>query len=282
MHAVPTVDAHGARIPAIGLGTWPMTGADCAAAVAAALRCGYRHIDTAQMYANEEAVGDGLRDGGVARDELFLTTKIWRDNLTADRALRATEASLKRLRVDAVDLLLIHWPERALTAAQMVDALRACRDAGMTRHIGVSNFPVALMDAAMAAALRDGGAPLVANQCERHPALDQSRVIAACRRHGMAFVSYSPLGKGALLDAPVIDAIARAHRRPPGTVVLRWHVQKPGVVAIPKSQTPERIRANGAVFDFSLSDAEMKAIDSLARPDGRQIAPEWGPDWDAA
>lgn len=279
--AIPIVEANGANIPALGFGTWPMKDETCAQAVAEALRAGYRHIDTAEMYGNEAAVGEGLRASGVERHEIFVTTKIWHDHLKADDARKAAEASLKRLGLDRVDLLLIHWPDNAMTAAEMLEGLCACRKAGLTRHIGVSNFPTTLLDAALDAAQKHGER-LAANQVEHHPELDQSKLLASCRAHGLALVSYAPLGKGGLLERPEIRAVADAHGRTPGQIVLRWHIQQKGVVAIPKSQTPERIRANLAIGDFALSPEEMRALHALARPDGRKIDPDWAPTWDVA
>jgi diketogulonate reductase-like aldo/keto reductase len=272
------VRANGAEIPAIGLGTWQLRGEDCAAAVANALRAGYRHIDTAAMYGNEEAVGDGLRASGVPRETVFVTTKVWPEDLAPADLPRSAEASLKRLGLAQVDLLLIPWPNAAIPLAGTIRALCEAKRAGLTRHIGVANFTVRLLDEAVAAA----DEPIVANQCEYHPYLDQTLVRAECRKHGAAFVSYCPIGKAQVLSEPVIQAIAKAHRRTPAQVVLRWHVQQPGVAAIPKSGDPQRQRENLAVFDFTLSDEEMAAICGLARRDGRMVSPSWSPRWDEA
>lgn len=274
-----TVPANGAEIPCLGFGTWKLRGEDCEIAVAAALAAGYRHLDTAAVYDNEEAVGAGLRASGVSRDDVFVTTKVWHEHLAAGDLERSAEASLKRLGLSEVDLLLIHWPSPSRPAAETARALAEARRRGLSRHIGVSNFPETLLEEAAAAA----GEPLVANQCEYHPRLDQSRLIAACRRRGMAFTSYSPLGQGGVLDAPEIAEIAEGRGKSPGQIVLRWHVQQEGVIAIPRSGNPERIRANIDIFDFELDDGEMARIHGLARPDGRRVDPSWAPDWgDAA
>jgi diketogulonate reductase-like aldo/keto reductase len=272
----PLVRANGAAIPAIGFGTWPMRGAEAARAVASALESGYRAIDTAAMYGNEEAVGEALRGSGVPRDEVFVTTKVWYTDLQPGALQRSAEASLKRLGLDRVDLLLIHWPSPDIPLAGSIEALCDAKRRGLARHVGVSNFPVALLDKAVALATE----PLVANQCEYHPHLDQSKVIAACRRHGLAFLSYAPIGKGEVLGEPVIRDIAARHGRTPAQVVLRWQVQQDGVAAIPKSATPKRIAENLDVFGFALSEEEMGAISGLARPDGRMVAPAWSPAWD--
>ncbi len=271
---IPTIQANGAAIPQIGLGTWQLHGEVLEAAVLAAAESGYRHFDTAPRYENEAGLGAALRRTGLAREEYFVTTKVWWTEL-AGPALRASaEASLERLGLDQVDLLLIHWPNPDIALAETVEALCAVAERGLTRHIGVANFPVALMNQAIALADR----PLVANQCEYHPRLDQSALIAACRASGLAFVSYSPIGSGQLLDAPEIAAIAAAHGKTPAQVVLRWHLQQ-GVVAIPRSSNPGRVRENIAVTDFALSDAQMAQLHALARPDGRIFNPAWVKSW---
>jgi len=272
-HFVP---ANGAAIPALGLGTWTLRAQDCQAAVQAALQAGYRHVDTAAMYENEEAVGAGIRSAGVARDQIFVTTKVWYTDIAPGDLERSAEANLRRLQLGYVDLLLIHWPNPRIPLRDSMQALCNAKRRGLTRHIGVSNFPANLVD--QAAALADE--PLVTNQCEYHPFLDQTPVRQACTRHGLAFTSYCPLGKGDVLKAPVIRAIAEAHGKTPAQVVLRWHVQQPGVIAVPKSGNPQRIVENFDIFDFALSEDEMSRISGLARPDGRMVSPSWAPEWD--
>lgn len=274
----PLIHANGAAIPVIGLGTWAARGEECARAVAAALHAGYRHIDTASMYGNEEAVGEGLRAGGVKRDHVFVTTKVWYEDLRQGALQRSAEGSLKRLGIGEMDLLLIHWPNAAIPLKESIAALCEAKARGLARHIGVANFTVALLDEAM----RLASESLVANQCEYHPRLDQSAILAACRAYGLAFTAYSPLGRGDLLREPAIVAIAQRHGRSAAQIVLRWQVQQPGVAAIPKSSHPERIAENLAVFDFELAAAEMDAIFALARPDGRLIDPGWAPRWDGS
>ncbi len=269
------VHANGASIPAIGLGTWAARGDECAQAVAAALRAGYRHIDTASMYGNEEAVGEGLRASGIPLAEVFVATKVWWEELRDGALQRSAEASLKRLGLHQVDLLLIHWPNRDVPLRESMAALCATRRRGMARHIGVSNFSVGLLDEATALA----DEPLVVNQCEYHPCLDQSKVLAACKRLGLAFTSYSPLGRGDVLKEPTVRSIAARHGKTAAQIVLRWHVQQPGVIAIPKSADPARIAENIAIFDFALTTDDMNAIFALARPDGRLISPAQAPVW---
>ena len=275
--ALPVVEAHGARIPRIGLGTWRSTHDEGVQAVRAALAAGYRHIDTAARYENEEAVGQALAASGVPRDEVFVTTKVWHTELRAADFRRAAQASIARLGLDHVDLLLVHWPNPEVPLEETIGALCDAQQSGLTRHIGVSNFPVALLDRAVALA----SVPLVANQCEYHPYLDQTKVLAACRRHGMALIAHTPLGSGKLLADPVIAEIAREHGRKPAQIILRWLMQQPGVAAVPKSSNPVRIAENLAVFDFQLDAGEMARIGALARADGRVSQAAWHPEWDA-
>jgi len=273
------VVANGARIPAIGLGTWTLRGAECTRIVEAALAVGYRHVDTAIMYDNEEAVGQGLRASTVPRAEIFLTSKIWYTDIGAGKLQRAAEASLKRLGVDYLDLLLIHWPNPATPVAESIGALNEVRSAGLARNIGVANFTLPLI----AEATRLSQAPLVSNQVEYHPYLDQSKVLAACRAAGMALTSYCPLYRGGpMFLEPAVVAAAEAHGRTPAQVVLRWHVQQDGVVAIPRTTRTERLRENIDVFDFALSEEEMAAISRLRVANKRICDYDFSPKWDAA
>ncbi|MFI5012940.1 MAG: aldo/keto reductase [Hyphomicrobiales bacterium] len=274
---VPSVRADGASIPSLGFGTWAARGSECAQAVAWALESGYRHIDTAAVYANEEAVGEGMRASPVPRADIFLTTKVGTDDVDEGKLQRSAEASLKRLRVDQVDLLLIHWPNPRIPLKRSIGALCDAKRRGLARHIGVSNFPVALLTDAVGLASE----PIVANQCEYHPRLDQSRLIEACRENDVAFTSYCPLGRGGDIFAePKVAAIAGRHGKTPAQVLLRWQVQQPGVVAIPKSANRRRIAENIAIFDFALTDAEMRTLAALAVPNGRLVSPSWAPRWD--
>ncbi len=276
MMLAPLVHAKGFAIPAIGLGTFRAEGETCAEAVQWAIDAGYRHIDTAAMYGNEQFVGEGIRASTIKRAELFVTTKVWWTDI-ADGLLQASaEASLRRLDLDHVDLLLIHWPNENVPQRSSIDALCKVKRAGLAKAIGVSNYNVAMLDEAVSLATE----PLSVLQCEYHPMLDQSKLRAAAARHGMVWTSYCPLGKGVGLEQGIIQDLARKYGRSPAQIVLRWQVQQPGTVAIPKSVTPSRIRENLAVFDFSLADDEMQAISRLARPDGRIISPSFAPAWD--
>ncbi|MBO6719522.1 MAG: aldo/keto reductase [Rhizobiaceae bacterium] len=271
------ITANGANIPAIGLGTWTLKGTACADLVQAAIDCGYRHIDTAAMYENEEAVGRGIARAGIPRDELFVTTKVWWTDLSAAALRRSAEQSLDRLGLDQVDLLLIHWPSKTVPLQESIEALNGARDDGLTRNIGVSNFPTALLAEANSISRH----PLAANQVEYHPKLEQKKVLGACREVGMAMVSYCPLGRGLdiMREVPVADA-ALKHGRTPGQIILRWHVQQEGVAAIPRTTRRERLAENLDVFDFALTNDEMAAISALGSAKSRICDFGFGPDWD--
>jgi diketogulonate reductase-like aldo/keto reductase len=277
MTTIHDVRAGGASIPCLGFGTWAARGDECAQAVTWALESGYRHIDTAAVYANEEAVGEGIRASRVPRGDIFLTTKVGPDDIDEGKLERSAEASLRRLGLDHVDLLLIHWPSPKIPLKRSMAALGKARRDGLTRHIGVSNFTPSLV--AEAVALSEE--PVVTNQCEYHPRLDQSQVIAACRDKRVSFTSYCPLGRaGDILSEPRVTTIAKRHGKTPAQVLLRWQVQQPGVIAIPKSAHRERIAENIAIFDFSLDEEEMRALFALATPGGRIVSPSWAPAWD--
>lgn len=271
-----TVDVKGAKIPVLGFGTWPMRGDECRRAVLTGLEVGYRHVDTAQDYENEREVGDAIRASGIPRDDIFLTTKVRPDWQGRERLEPSLEESLEKLGVDVVDLALIHWPYSTIPIEEGVLALCEAKRKGLARHIGVSNFTVAFLDRAMAVATE----PLVTNQIEYHPFLDQSKVIPALRRYGMALTAYSPVARGEVALDPTIQAIGKVHGKTAGQVALRWLIQQERTIAIPKASRPERIRENFDIFDFSLSDAEMASLTTLTSRnlrlvDDEGIAPVW-------
>jgi 2,5-diketo-D-gluconate reductase B len=270
-------EANGARIPLVGLGTWELRGQTCAHIVEQALRVGYRHVDTAEMYQNEAEVGEGLRASGVNRDEVFVVTKIWPSHFEPRALEAAAKGSLSKLRLSEVDLLLLHWPNPEVPLADTLGALCKLKRAGLTRHIGVANFTVALIEEAV----RLASEPLVCNQVEMHPYLDQSKVLAACRAHGMAVVAYSPIACGNAAKDTVLARIGKAHGKTAAQVCLRWLVQQ-GVGAIPRTSKVERLAENIAVFDFELTADEMREIAALADRDGRLVdyAYSGSPKWD--
>jgi len=274
---IPLLEANGARIPAIGLGTWELRGMTCSRSVGAALRLGYRHIDTAEMYDNEREVGEGLRASGIDRRELFVTTKVWPSHFAPRELERAAKASLARLQLAQVDLLLLHWPNPQIPLSETLDALCKIKRMGLARHIGVSNFTVALVEQAVKLVTE----PLVCNQIEMHPLIDQSKVAAACRRHGMAVIAYSPIARGNAAKEKVLGRIGKAHGKSAAQVSLRFLVQQ-GVAVIPRTSHVERLAENLAIFDFELSAAAMKDVGGLAHPGGRIVdyAYSGSPQWD--
>jgi diketogulonate reductase-like aldo/keto reductase len=269
------VEANGARIPALGMGTMTLKGDICVNAVSAALKLGYRHLDTAERYGNETEVGEGLRASGIDRNEVFVTTKVYWDKLAPGDFEKSFDDSLQKLKLPAVDLLLIHWPSKTVPLADTIPLLcRAKRD-GRAKHIGIANFTLPLIEEAVRLATE----PLVTNQIEVHPYLDQSKVIAACAKHGISITAYCPLARGKVPGDAVLAGIGQRHRKTASQVALRWLVQQ-GIVVIPRSSKPERLAENMAVFDFALSDAEMAEIARLRRPDSRVVNPPHAPKWD--
>jgi diketogulonate reductase-like aldo/keto reductase len=255
-------------IPSIGYGTAPRMGGLSAEAVLSAFKTGYRHIDTGRKYGTERAVGEGVRASGIPRAEIFSTTKVSHENLRLADFARSVDESLKALDVDYIDLLLVHWPNPEIAVKEYMPALAKAKRDGLARYIGVANFTMRLLDEAVTLCPE----PLVALQAEYHPYLDQSKLLAAARRHKLAYIAYCPLARGKLLDDPVLGEVARVHGRSIAQVALRWLVQQ-GVAAIPFSSNPQRIADNFNIFDFTLSDEEMVRITALARPDGRLANP---------
>jgi len=255
----------GRSIPQIGLGVWRTPNDVAVTAVRTALEAGYRHIDTAKLYENEEGVGEGMRTSGVPREDVFLTTKVWNDDQGFDSTLRSLDESLKRLGTDYVDLYLIHWPSPFRDL--YVDTWRAlikAREEGLVRSIGVSNFDVQHLDRIIS----ETGERPVLNQIELHPRFQQKRLRDANKARGILTESWSPLGQGQLLENPVIAGIAAKHGKTPAQVIIRWHLDN-GLIVIPKSVTPSRIVQNFAVFDFTLDAEDIAAIAKLDDANGR-------------
>lgn len=269
------VEANGAKIPAIGLGTWELRGRTCARLVEQALKLGYRHIDTAQIYENEREVGEGLRGSRIRRDDVFVTTKVWTTHFAPNHLERSTKESLTKLRLSEIDLLLLHWPNPHVPLAETLGALAHVKKLGMVRHIGVSNFTVALIEEAVAACPE----PLVCDQVEYHPYLDQAKVLDACAHHGMALVAYSPVAKGHIKGDAMLGRIGHAHGKTAAQVCLRWLVQQ-NVAAIPRTSRIERLSENIDIFDFTLSPEEMGQISQMGSSKGRLTDFGFAPKWD--
>jgi 2,5-diketo-D-gluconate reductase B len=274
MSVQATVEAKGFAIPIFGLGTWALRGRDCARLVEQAIRIGYRHIDTAQMYDNEREVGEGVRASGK-RNEVMVTTKVQPSLLAPHDLERSVKESLAKLRLDHIDLLLIHWPNARVPLADTLGAMAKMKREGFVRELGVSNFTVALLDEAK----KVSPEPLVCDQIECHPFLDQHKVIAACRAQGMAVVAYSPIARGGIRGNEVLERIGKAHGKSAAQVCLRFLVQQ-GIVVIPRTSKIERLEENFALFDFRLSQAEMTEIGKLAGRNDRIVDWSWSPNWD--
>jgi 2,5-diketo-D-gluconate reductase A len=263
----------GAQIPQLGFGTWQIPGREATSAVRKAIEAGYRLIDTASAYENEEAVGEGIHSSGIPRAEIFVTTKLWNDEHGWEAALRGLDASLARLKLNFVDLYLIHWP--VPTQNKFVESWRAlirARDEGKAKSIGVSNFS----EAHLQRLFDETGIIPAVNQVELHPLFTQKPLRSFHTMRGIVTESWSPLGRGRLIDDPIVKAVAARHGRTPALIILRWHVDN-GLVVIPKSVTPKRIEENTRVFDFRLSSedlAELAKLDTNERlgPDPETFA----------
>lgn len=272
------VTAGHARIPVLGFGTFQLEGDACRDMVGHALDMGYRHVDTAQMYRNARAVGAAIAEAGVPRDEIFLTTKVWPDRYRDGDQQDSVAASLERLGLDRVDLLLLHWPSPdGVPLPETLGALNDVLERGWTRHIGIGNFTVALTREAQAAS----DAPLITNQVEYHPFLSQQPLLTELRRRSMALTAYAPLAQGRVPADDTLAAIAAEYGRSATQVGLRWLIQQPGVAAIPRSASPAHAEDNLGALDFALTDEHMARISALARSDGRVVDPSGlAPDWD--
>ena len=278
----PTITVDGHSIPQLGFGTWNLTPEVARTMVAEALRIGYRHIDTAWIYHNEAAVGDGIRDaieaGHVTRDDLWLTTKIWVAHFDREGLLNQAKESAASLGFTP-DLLLLHWPKREPSFAETLGALNEAKDQGLTRSIGLSNFPSAEFREAQTLSK----AKLITNQVEYHPYLKLSKLKAAAKDLDSSITAWSPLAQGAIADDPTLVEIGKAHGKTPGQVTLRWLIQQ-NVIAIPRTSKVHRAEENFDIFDFQLSEEEVDRVHALARPDGRlgdwiDPAFKWDEEW---
>jgi 2,5-diketo-D-gluconate reductase B len=268
-----TVSAQGAEVPKIGFGTWQISGRECTEAVRDALELGYRHIDTAAAYDNEREVARGIAESGVDREEIWLTTKVWMDDVTRDRLRASAENSLRDLGTGYVDLLLIHWPNQSVPIEESMRAMMALRERGKVRHIGVSNFTPRLLAEALERA------PVLCDQVEYHVGLGQERLLAMAEERDLVIVAYAPFAHGEIFEEPVLREIGEAHGKSPGQVALRWLIEQERVVTIPKAASHENRVANIDVFDFELTGDERARIDALPK-DRRRFDTSWAPDWD--
>jgi 2,5-diketo-D-gluconate reductase B len=273
---VPIFESTLTRMPRLGFGTWPMRGSECQAAVESAIGLGYRHIDTAEMYGNEDAVGAAIHAAGVQREEIYLTTKVWNDKPAGEQIRRAAEASLRRLRQRYMDLFLIHWPSPELDLEDALRAMARLREEGVARAVGVANFPPGLLRRAVEMAI----APLACLQVEHHVFLGQQRLLEYCRSNNIVLTSYTPMAKGEVLRDATIAGIARKHAATPVQVALAWLLAMPGVAAIPKAASPERQRENLAAATLVLGRSDIAALARLPK-NRRLINPDIAPDWEA-
>ncbi|MEM9674590.1 MAG: aldo/keto reductase [Cyclobacteriaceae bacterium] len=267
------IDINQEKIPALGLGTFNLKGEACRDSVADAISIGYRHIDTAKMYENEEAVGQGIKDASIDRDNLFVTTKIWHTDLSRSGITEGLADSLHKLQTDYVNLALIHWPSENMDLRECLDTLMELQQQGKTQLIGVSNFPAALLQEARSLA------PVICNQVEYHPYLDQSAVLNVLGEHNMMLTAYCPIAKGEVLQDEQLIVLGEKYGKSPTQITLRWLVQQENVAAIPKSGSSKHRASNFDIFDFSLTDKEMDQIHSLSRSQ-RLINPHFAPVWD--
>jgi 2,5-diketo-D-gluconate reductase B len=263
------------QMPKLGLGTWPMKGDICTAAVLHALDIGYRHIDTARMYGNEAAIGDAIAATSVKRDNFHLTTKVWSSDLAPDALRASLEGSLTDLKTDYVDLFLIHWPSATMDLPAALATMVRLQEEGLARAIGVSNFPVALMRQA----IEEIGAPIMCNQVEYHVLLNQSKILAYARAHGVTVTAYCPLARNNLGKYPAMAAIAAKHGATPEQVALRWLLDQDGVAAVPKASQPANQQANLDALKLVLDDDDRAAIAGLPK-DQRIVIPGGAPAWD--
>ena len=265
----------GIQLPRLGLGTYRMQGDVCRAAVESALALGYRHIDTAEMYANEAPIGEAIAASRVPRGNIHVTTKVWYENLAPDAIRKAFDASLKKLRLDHVDLYLIHWPSRGMKLPAALETMMKLKEEGRTRAIGVANFTTALLKQAV----EEVKAPIACNQVEYHVMLDQAKVKKYLDAHGIPLVAYCPLVQGRAASNETLVKIGRKHNASAAQVALKWLLDQNGVAAIPKASRAESQKANLDALKVTLDDDDRKAIAALAK-DRRCVNPGFGPDWD--
>jgi 2,5-diketo-D-gluconate reductase B len=261
------------NVPSLGFGTWQLNGLPCQEAVQEAINIGYRHIDTAAMYGNEEHVGKGIRLSGLPRNELFVTSKVWYTHLSKEKLMATAEDSIGKLNIGYLDLLLIHWPNPAVPLEETIGAMMELKQAGKIKHLGVSNFTPALLKKAIQ--LTD----IFCNQVEYHPYLSQKALLDLCQQHEILLIAYAPVAHGEVMHDPVLQEIGSKYGKSPIQVTLRWLLQQPFVAAIPKAGSSAHRRSNFDIFDFNLTAEEMQTILNLNR-NNRMVNPPWAPDWE--
>jgi 2,5-diketo-D-gluconate reductase B len=269
------LQTQGISMPRLGLGTFRMQGEVCRAAVESALGLGYRHIDTAEMYANEEAIGAAIAASGVARKDLHVTTKVWNENLAPDAMRRAFDTSLKKLRLDQIDLYLVHWPAPKMNLPSMFETLMKLKEEGRTRAIGVANFNIAMLKTVV----EQIKAPIACNQIEYHVMLDQTPIRKYMRAKSIPLVAYCPLARGEAASDETLMAIGRKHGATAAQVALKWLLDQDGVAAIPKASRAENQKANLDALHVGLDDEDIKAIAALPK-NKRFVNPGFAPAWD--
>jgi 2,5-diketo-D-gluconate reductase B len=271
------INIQNVSIPRLGFGTFRMPGGGCQPIVESALALGYRHLDTAAMYENEDAVGAAIAASNVPRDELFVTTKVWHDRLgTKDAIRRAFDTSIGKLKLDYVDLYMVHWPSKGMDIATVMETLTALREEGRARAIGVCNFNLPMMRKAV----DEISAPVAALQVEYHPFLDQSAMLSYLREHKIPLTAYAPLAQGRAAEDETLKRVGDKHGFSAAQVAIAWLLDQDSVVAIPKAQRPESQQSNLDALKISLDDEDRAAIAALPK-DRRYVTPPFAPDWNA-
>jgi len=267
---------NGTKVPKLGFGTWLIKGTQCVNAVEVALDIGYRHIDTAQIYENETEVGQAIKNSSVLREDIFLVTKVWRDSLNEKKVILSTEESLKKLKTDYVDLLLIHWPNARHPLKDTLMSMQILVKKQKVKYLGVSNFPVDLIETA-----KEIAPEIICNQVEYHPFLDQKPILKSIKKYDMFLTAYSPLARNRVFKNKQIKEIANKYSKTPAQVVLRWLIEQTNVVAIPKAAKKKHAESNFNVFDFKLDESDRLILGNMHSPHHQRLVnPEWAPKWD--
>jgi diketogulonate reductase-like aldo/keto reductase len=264
------------RIPKLGMGTWKLEGKKCSERVSDAIEMGYEAVDTAQAYGNEAEVGEGIVQSGIKREDLFLTSKIWREDLSEKNVIKSTEESLNKLQTNYLDLMLIHWPNPDYDLEETFEGLKKLHDSKKIKHFGVSNFPIGLLNEC-----GNYSSDFVCNQVEYHPYIDQGKMLDWLREHNKFLIAYSPLARGQVFDDQKISKIAKKHNAGIAQVVLAWQLSKPGLVTIPKASSNEHLKSNLESLSITLDPEDITAMDTMTEKNKRIVDPDFAPNWDA-